>query len=168
MRRFKSLHDECARMFKECSDKLGATGQDITSMKEHLNGHPPRDWQHEADRTIIDVQNRVKGLPGAQDGVRSQYRGIHKESSRCDQEVANTDAKIQALHDECARMFKECSDKLGATGQDIISMKEHLNGHPPRDWHLKADQTIIDVQNRVNYFGAQHGVRSHYRGIHKE
>ena len=40
------------------------------------------------------------------------------------QEVANTDAKIQALHDECARMFKECSDKLEATGQDIISMNE--------------------------------------------
>ena len=30
-------------------------------------------------------------------------------------------------------------------------MKEHLNGHPPRYWHLKADETIIDVQNRVNY-----------------
>ena len=86
---------------------------------------------------------------------------IHtKDTFQMRQEVANTDAKIQALHDECARMFKECSDKLEATGQDIISMKEHLNGHPPRDWHLKADQTIIDVQNRVNYLEHNMGSRA--------
>ena len=161
----QSIKDKMDLMIGEYDQKIGLIEQNIlglgVTMDVKLNDIQ-RKIQDDQMNVIDQAAKRFVEIEVRAGNTSNDMQVIHQAAKdtfeQMRQEVANTDAKIQALHDECARMFKECSDKLGATGQDIISMKEHLNGHPPRDWHLKADQTIIDVQNRVNYL--EHNMES--------
>ena len=174
----QSIKDKMDLMIGEYDQKIGLIEQNIlglgVTMDVKLNDIQ-RKIQDDQMNVIDQAAKRFVEIEVRAGNTSNDMQVIHQAAKdtfeQMRQEVTNTDAKIQALHDECARMFKECSDKLGATGQDIISMKEHLNGHPPRDWHLKADQTIIDVQNRVNYLehnmglGATTGVSTKNTGL---
>ena len=81
----------------------------------------------------------------ASNDMQALHKAAKETFEQMSKEVANTDAKMQTLHDECARLFQECSGKLGETKVELGELQGHLKGHPPPDWHIKADQTMMDI-----------------------